>query len=74
MESSFSNSVSRKTFPPIVLLPLKSIFVRVVNFAYWNRFVEWGYFFALTNGIAMNNRCFVRIFRRTFCKIFYDIL
>jgi hypothetical protein len=32
-----------------------------------------GYFFTLTNGITMNNRCFVRIFRRTFCKIFYDI-
>jgi hypothetical protein len=26
----------------------------------------------LTNGITMNNRCFVRIFRRTFCIIFYD--
>jgi hypothetical protein len=43
MESSFSNSVSRKAFPPIVMLPLKSIFARIVKFAYWNRFVEWGY-------------------------------
>jgi hypothetical protein len=34
MESSFSNSVSRKAFPPIVMLPLKSIFARIVKFAY----------------------------------------
>jgi hypothetical protein len=31
MESSFSNSVSRKAFPPIVMLPLKSIFARIVK-------------------------------------------
>ena len=34
MESSFSNLVSRNAFPPIVMLPFKSIFARVVNFAY----------------------------------------
>jgi hypothetical protein len=64
MESSFSNSVSRKAFPPIVMLPLKSIFASIVKFAYWNRFVEWGYFFTLTNGITMNNRCFVTEFEK----------